>query len=240
MPKILSLVSVAALATLGFAAAAEAQPARIVLMRHAEKLNGYALCDLGRQRADALAKQFLGKGAAQSIFAAGEKPDAFLAVTLHPLETVTPAAQTWGLPVIDYSVVPQENDNEDDTAKEIEINTRTQEAARDVMSKHEFDGKTVVIVWEHKHIAKHKLEKAYKGEQVTLRQLLHLDAIADVPESWSDTNYDYFWIVDYAPGNSKPVGFRTVKQAFTAPFDKIPAPDWDDPEPQHMQMGCLK
>ena len=39
---------------------AEAQPSRVIILRHAEKLNAYALCDLGRERANALAKQFLG------------------------------------------------------------------------------------------------------------------------------------------------------------------------------------
>ena len=60
-----SLASLAVLAS----PVAEAQPSRIIILRHAEKLNAYALCDLGRERADALAKQFLGQGATQSLFA---------------------------------------------------------------------------------------------------------------------------------------------------------------------------
>ena len=81
-------------------AAARAEPARIIIMRHAEKLNAYALCDLGAQRGQALVSQFLGRGAAQSLFATAEKPDAILAITLHTIETVTPVAQSWNLPVI--------------------------------------------------------------------------------------------------------------------------------------------
>src|ERR1700691_5435281 len=161
--------SVAGLAALA-ATPAEAQPSRVIILRHAEKLNAYALCDLGRDRANALARQFLGQGAAPSLFAPGERPAAFMAVTLHPLETITPAAQTWGLPVIDYSVVP----NKDDDAAEAEINARTQEAARDLMSKHEYDGKIVIVAWEHKHIASRKLEKNYRGQEVTFRQLLQI------------------------------------------------------------------
>ena len=87
------------------------------------------------------------------------------------------------------------------------------------MSKHEYDGKIVVVAWEHKHIASHKLEKDYRGQDVTFRQLLRL---GQAPESWSDTNYDYFWIVDYAPGNPNPVKFQAVKQTFTSPFNAIP------------------
>ena len=227
--------SLAGLAALAATPIAEAQPSRVIILRHAEKLNAYALCDLGRERANALAKQFLGQGATQSLFAPGERPAGFMAVTLHPLETITPAAQTWGLPVIDYSVVP--NKDEDDDAKETELNARTQEAARDLMSKREFDGKIIVIAWEHKHIANHKLEKDYRGQEVTFRQLLRL---GQAPESWSDTNYDYFWIVEYAPGDPNPVKFQAVKQTFTSPFNGLPAPDWDAPEPTHIEAGCKK
>jgi hypothetical protein len=226
-----SLVGLAALA----ATSAAAQPSRVIILRHAEKANAYTLCDLGRERANALAKQFLGEGAAQSLFAPGERPAAFMAVTLHSLETLTPAAQTWGLPVIDYSVVP--NKDEDEDAQEAEINARTQEAGRDLMSNREFDGKTVVVAWEHKHIASRKVEKDYRGQEVTFRQFFGL---GQAPESWSDTNYDYFWIVDYAPGNPNPTKFEAVKQTFTSPFNAIPAPDWEAPEPKHIEAGCKK
>ena len=214
-----------------------AQPARIILLRHAEKLNRHELCDMGEERAQALSRQFLGQGASQSLFPAGHKPDAFLAITLHTIETITPAAQSWNLPVIPYEVSGK---REDDAEKEAETNQRTQQAAHDVLSDPRYDGKTVVMAWEHNHIAKSKLEMEYSGEQVTLRQLLHLDQIADVPKTWPDSNYDYFWIVDYAPGNPVPTGFRMVRQAFTAPFDKLPANEWDEPELEHMEAGCKK
>jgi hypothetical protein len=45
-----SLAGLAALA----ATPAEAQPSRVIILRHAEKLNAYALCDLGGERANAL------------------------------------------------------------------------------------------------------------------------------------------------------------------------------------------
>ena len=82
------------------------------------------------------------------------------------------------------------------------------------MSNPAWQGKTVVIVWEHKHIANTKLERAFPGEQVTLRQLLGLDKLKDVPETWPSGNYDYFWIVDYAEGSTASAGFRMVKQDF--------------------------
>ena len=157
-----------------------AEPARIIILRHAEKLNRHALCDLGEQRAQALVNQFLGLGAAQSLFATGEKPAAFIAITLHTIETVTPAAQSWKLPVTQYNV--DTYGDEDGADKEIEMNRRTQEAAHDVLTDPRYAGKAVVIAWEHKRIASSKLEQDYPGEQVTLRQLLHLDQIADVPK----------------------------------------------------------
>ncbi len=217
--------------------AVSAEPARIIILRHAEKLNRHELCDVGAQRAQALASQYLGQGATQSLFAAGQKPDAFLAVTPHTIETITPAAQSWNLPVIEYKVSARKEDEE---AKEEELNRRTQEAANDVLADPRYAGKIVVITWEHNHIAKAKLEKDYPGEQVTLHQLLHLDRMADVPKSWPDSNYDFFWIVDYEPGNPAPAAFHMVRQAFTAPFDRLPANGWDEPEPEHIEAGCKK
>ena len=214
-----------------------AEPARIIVLRHAEKLNRHELCDIGEKRAEALSRQFLGRGASQSLFPAGQKPDAFLAITLHTIETITPAAQSWNLPVIPYEVSGRKEDAEE---KEAELNQRTQEAAHDVLTDPRYDGKTVVIAWEHNHIAKSKLEKEYAGEQITFRQLLHLDQTANVPKTWPDSNYDYFWIVDYAPGNPVPTGFQMVRQTFAAPFDKLPANEWDQPEPEHMEAGCKK
>ncbi len=214
-----------------------AEPARIIILRHAEKLNRHELCEMGEERAQALSRQYLGQGASHSLFPAGQKPDAFLAITLHTIETITPAAQSWNLPVIPYEV---SGEKEDEAEKEAETSRRTQEAAHDVLTDPRYDGKTVVMAWEHNHIAKSKLEKEFSGEQVTLRQLLHLDQIADVPTTWPDSNYDYFWIVDYAPGNPVPTGFQMVRQAFTAPFDKLPSNEWDEPEPEHMEAGCKK
>ena len=214
-----------------------AEPSRIIILRHAEKLNRHELCDLGEQRAQALADQFLGKGAAQSLFAAGQKPDAFLAITPHTIETITPAAQSWNVPVTAYKV---SNSKGDEEAKESELNGLTNEAASDVLTDPRYTGKTVVMAWEHNRIANAKLEKEYPGEQVTLSQLLRLDRRADVPKTWPDSNYDFFWIVDYEPGNPVPAAFRMVRQAFTAPFDKLPANDWDEPESEHIEAGCKK
>ena len=69
---------------------------------------------------------------------------------------------------------------------------------------------------------------------------MRLDQIANVPKTWPDSNYDYFWIVDYTPGNPVPAGFQMVRQAFAAPFDGLPANEWGEPEPEHLEAGCKK
>ena len=219
--------------SLSLSSSAFAEPARIIILRHAEKLNKHELCEIGSRRAEALAGQFLGKGAAQSLFAAGEKPAAIFAVTIHTLETISPTAQSWELPAIVYSVLPGDD-------KDLELNRRTREAARDALTDPRYAGKTIVMSWEHKHIADAKLEAKFPNEQVTLRQLLHLDKFADAPKDWPEGNYDYFWIVDFSPGETAPTGFRMVRESFNAPYNDLPANDWDAPEPRHIDGGCKK
>jgi hypothetical protein len=213
---------------LGVAAPAAALPAKIIILRHGEKQDAFALCDVGVQRSLALSVQYLGKGAKDSLFASGETPAAFFVITLHTLELASPAAQTWAAPLIDYSAVPIKNNPLGDS--EAVLNVRTQQAAADVLTNPLYNGKTVVLVWEHKHIASKKLEKAYPGQQVTLRQLLGLDKLAGnpVPDKWEGDNYDYFWIVTY--GNSPvPTGFTAQKQHFDKPYDGVPHNDWGKP-----------
>jgi hypothetical protein len=203
---------------------AAATPSQIIILRHGEKENAYRLCEVGVQRSLALAAQYLGKGGKDSLFPKGRAPDGFIAITLHTLELVNPAAQSWDKPVILYSALPMHGQSEKQT--ETILNRRTQEAAREVMTGAQWAGKTVVMVWEHHHIADRHLEKKFANEKVTLRQLLNLDAIASVPETWHGSNFDYFWIVDYAKGGSRPTRFEAKKQVFAAPFSNVPSNDW--------------
>jgi|SoimicmetaTmtHPA_FD_contig_91_24070_length_3675_multi_2_in_0_out_0_2 hypothetical protein len=215
-------------------APALAEPARIIILRHGEKAGAWKLCGVGQARADALAATYLGRNAAQSLFAAGEEPAAFLAITLHTLELAAPAAATWDLPVTMFSVLPQKGADVFDKA----FDRRTQEAAAELLANPAWQGKTVVMVWEHKHIANAKLVAKSPGEAVTLRQLLQLDRLKDVPETWPSGNYDYFWIVDYAGGSGTPTGFRMVKQAFEGRYSKLPANDWGAPNGLTSDSQC--
>ena len=215
-------------------APALAEPARIIILRHGEKAGAWKLCGVGQARADALAATYLGRNAAQSLFAAGEEPAAFLAITLHTLELAAPAAATWDLPVTMFSVLPQKGADVFDKA----FDRRTQEAAAELLANPAWQGKTVVMVWEHKHIANAKLVAKSPGEAVTLRQLLQLNRLKDVPETWPSGNYDYFWIVDYAGGSGTPTGFRMVKQAFEGRYAKLPANDWGAPNGLTSDSQC--
>ncbi len=83
---------------------AVAAPARIIVLRHGEKLNKWKLCDTGQERADALAATYLGKGASKSLFGKGVEP-VFVAITLHTLELLAPSAESRSAPIMLFSVV---------------------------------------------------------------------------------------------------------------------------------------
>jgi hypothetical protein len=228
----------AALLVLAVAPAAEAVPKRIIILRHGEKQDEYALCTVGQQRALALQANYLGKGAADSLFPDGTGPDGIFALTLHTLELASPVAQSWGLPLQLYSVVPLHGLSRKEQA--LQLNQRTRQAANAVLTDLRWDGKTVVMVWEHDHIAKKKLEEQFPNEKVTLRQLLNLDRLQEVPEDWPGGNYDYFWIVDYGnAGSAIPTRFTLLKHKFPNPYEAVPSNDWGTPENLPKNSGCL-
>ena len=229
----LTLVAALLAVSLGSAVAA---PARIIILRHGEKADAWKLCGVGQQRADALATNYLGRGAKSSLFGSGEEPAAFFAITLHTLELASPAAASWGRPITLYSVVPKTGAKSHVSTKE--LNRRTQDAVQAVMTDPALTGKTVVMVWEHRHIANARLESASRGQGVTLRQLLKLGELKDVPDTWPTDNYDYFWIVDFANGSDTPTTFKMVKQEFAPPYDKLPTNDWDKRSGLKPASGC--
>jgi len=209
---------------------AVATPYRVIVLRHGEKADSYQLSPVGRLRAQALAHQFLGRGATQSLFPPGEQPAAFLSTTLHTIELITPAAETWGKPTVAYSWAPGSGTKEEET---VALNRRTREAARDLFQNPEWHGRTVVICWEHHHIADEALERQFPGESVTWRQLLRLDRLPSfyrwqAPLSWEGANFDYFWIVTFR--GDRPVRFESKLQAFEPPFDSVPQNLWGEPE----------
>jgi hypothetical protein len=233
----LTRLALAAALVAGVCSPVAAVPAKIIILRHSEKLNGFALCTVGVQRSLALAAQYLGKGATDSLFASGETPAAFFSITLHTLELASPAAQSWSLPQQLYSAVPIKGNTTYGDGVAV-LNARTQEAVADVLNNPAWNGKTVVLVWEHKHIANKTLEAAYPGEKVTLRQLLGLDQLASPPpDTWKGDNYDYFWVVTYN-GTTTPTGLTIIKQHFGKPYDAVPHNDWGKKEKLAKKSGC--
>jgi hypothetical protein len=230
-------LALTALLAFSCVAAASAAPSRIIILRHGEKADAWKLCGVGQGRADALVRFYLGRDAAKSLFGGGEQPAAILAITLHSLELAAPAAASWEEPLTLYSVVHQKGMGDD--AVEMALNRRTQEAVHDLMTNPLWQGKTVVVVWEHKHIANAKLEAAYPKQAVTLRQLLHLDTLSSAPETWPSGTYDYFWIVEYGnQGSDVPTGFSMVKQEFGARYSELPSNDWGAPNGMTSESGC--
>jgi hypothetical protein len=219
-----------------FVETAAAAPSRIIILRHGEKADAWKLCEIGEQRAKALALTYLGKNATKSLFAAGEEPAFFFAITLHTLELASPSVASWNKPLILYSVVPESGQSKDDFTKA--LNQRTQEAARGLLDNPALKGKTVVVVWEHKHIANAKLDEKFEREGVTLRQLLNLDILPGVPNTWPDDTYDYFWIVDFPENSNVPNKFTMMKQEFGTSFPNVLANDWDTPDGLDASSGC--
>jgi hypothetical protein len=74
---------------------------------------------------------------------------------------------------------------------------------------------------------------------VTLRQLLKLDQLQGVPETWPSGTYDYFWIVEYGNQRSDvPTHFRMVKQELGTQYNDVPSNDWDQPNGLDPGSGC--
>lgn len=243
------------------AGAAAAAPARVILLRHGEKHDAYRLCATGAERAQALAARYLGKQATQSLFRPGETPKAFFAVTLHTLETISPSALSWGMPVTIYSSLPGGGAKTlDDT-----INLRTEQLVQNLLTDSQWNGSTVVVTWEHDHIAKrvkkpaqpaapaavfdtaHKDEtkddaKAASGHRPeaspTLYGLLGLKDVPGALKSWPGATYDYFWIIDFDPATGQVTGFTKQKQVYDGPYANLPQNDWGEPNGLTAASGC--
>lgn len=207
-------------------------PSRIIILRHGEKADAWRLCKIGNQRALALASTYLGAQASQSLFPGDAPPKSFITLTLHTAETISPSSSSWGKPTVDFSVIPKQNA---DGSVEL-LNQRTKEAVQHVFSSPELNGQTVVMVWEHRHIANPALEAKYGA--VTLRQLLKLNTLPNVPKKWESQNYNYFWIVDFTPNSRTPSHFSMVKQTFGKNFAGLPSNAWGQPNGLTQNSGC--
>ena len=180
---------------------------------------------------------YLGKGAAKSLFTEGNEPAFFFAITLHTLELASPAVGE--LVEADHPLFGGAGNRADDDEFTSRHSTAAPRKPRATSCRtRRLNGKTVVMVWEHKHIANEKLEAKFEGQGVTLRQLLKLDILPGVPKTWPGDTYDYFWIVDFPENSNVPSKFTMVKQEFGTSFPKVPANDWDTPDGLDASSGC--
>lgn len=152
---------------------AGAQPAQIILIRHAEKPKdprALHLSKKGEERANALPEFFkrdnkaMRYGAPVALFAS--RP------TRHgrgqrPGETLAPLAKTLGLPI----QTPYESEDFDKLARVILNNT-------------EFKGKTVVICWVHEFMHQFAADLGVKPE----------------PSPWKDQVYDRAYLITFESG----------------------------------------
>ena len=227
----------ALLTTAASIAPVQAVPKRIILLRHGEKANAAELCSVGQERAIALRDTYLGRSASNDSLLEGQTPAAFLAITLHTQETTMPSATSWGRPVQSFGVLPTDAGK---TQLMDALARATQKAAAAVLENPQWHDRTVVMTWEHKHIANKEIERQNPGQEVTLRQLLNLEQISGVPAQWPGTNYDYFWVIDFDPDRSAiPTRFAMVKQSYSAPFNNLPHNNWDTPLPGDFPSSCL-
>ncbi len=224
--------SVIVFATTAIAAAA---PARIVILTSAEAADDWRLCEVGSQRAQGLRYNYLGDKAAKSFFSEEAPPAYFFAVTPTTVATATPASWSWRKPIINYSVLPQSDPKKLEEA----LHARTREAAGNILNNPALRDKTIVMVWDRRHIADPEYEARFEREAaVTLRQLFRLDILPGVPLEWPADNNDYFWIIDFPKNSNVPLKFEMVKQDFGKSFPKVPANEWGESSNLPADSGC--
>ena len=230
-------VVLASLLIAGSLHTAVAAPSRIVILRGGETAADGTLCEIGKQRAQALKLNYLGDKAEKSLFSVEEPPAFFFAITPASALLATPATQSRGKPVIFYSVLPQDSEKETVEA----LNKRTREAASNILNNPTVKGRTVVMVWERTHITDPALDAKFEREaSVTLRQLFHLDIVPGVPREWPKDNHNYFWILDFPENSNVPSKFEMVKQEFGKSFPNVPANDWGEPSGLDASSGCVR
>ncbi len=153
------------------ASVAQAQPAEVIIIRHAEKQpDGNHLSRQGRERAAALVPYFLETPellefkTPVAIYAQAPKKNAS---SIRSIETVKPLADALKLPI-------NETYLRDDYRKML----------AEIMASKEFEGHTVLICWEHNVI-------------IDIAKVLGAE---NVPANWPGSTYDRTWVISLKPG----------------------------------------
>lgn len=179
----------AALAALA-AGLAAAAPAQVILIRHAEKpASGNQLSEQGFRRAEALAWFFQTSSAVKkhgtpaAIYAAAPKHEDS---SVRSIQTVQPLADALGLePIAKFT------------------RGQAHKLAVDIMENPAYNGRMVLVCWQHGNIYDIVLELAeYNGSSQA--------ALAALPGEWPDEVFDRVWILDLNRG--KVTGFKDIPQ----------------------------
>lgn len=162
-------------------ASVSAAPAEVIMIRHGEKpASGNELNDQGWQRAYALAGFFttnpevLTFGTPAAIYAMAQKG---ATGSIRPIQTVSPLAQKLGLPI-----------------QHPYLRGQTDQLAQEILSDSAYDGKMVLICWEHNAIP----------------SMLPAFGWTAGPDAWPGDAFDRVWILDFKDG--KPAAFRDIPQ----------------------------
>jgi hypothetical protein len=164
-----------------WACRAEAGPAQVIIIRHAEKPDeGNDLSLKGRERAAALVPYFRGRPEVLSyktpvaIYAQGaKKKDS----SRRPVETVKGLAQALNLDIIDKYT-------HDEFPKMV----------AEILAKPEYDGRMVLICWEHKVIP--DIAEAFD--------------VKGAPAQWHGHVFDRTWVITFKP--DKKASFQDLPQ----------------------------
>ncbi|MBP3955769.1 histidine phosphatase family protein [Gemmata sp. G18] len=165
----------ACIAVPGCAGAKPVYPARVIIIRHAEKPDDENARDLsatGKRRAEALAELFQKSDTRPDPL---PTPDFIFATKAskrsdRPVETVAPLAKKLKLDIDSRYA-------NDDYAK----------LATEMLSNPKYEGKTVLICWHHGNIP--ELAGSLK--------------VGDVPDKWKDSVFDRAWVVTYEGGKGR-------------------------------------
>ncbi len=177
MRKTINTFILSAAAVFCCAAGALAAPAQVILIRHAEKPEyGNQLSERGFRRAEALVRFFRDEaavtryGAPAAIYAAAPKHEDS---SIRSIQTVQPLADALGLaPLVKFT------------------RGQAHKLAVDIMENPAYDGRMVLVCWQHGNLSDIVLELAeYGGATQTA-----------LPGEWPDKVYDRAWILDFDGG----------------------------------------
>lgn len=193
--KILHALLVTALLGAG---AAFAAPAQVIFIRHAEKPDiGAELSPQGFKRAAALVNFFKTNpavtryGAPVAIYAAAPKSEDS---SVRSIQTVAPLARALGIDINDSFTRGQTN-----------------KLARDIMQNPAYEGRLVLICWQHEKIIDAAQALAEYGGTSP-------EVYAMIPLAWPSEAFDRVWIMDLKGG--KVVAFKNLPQKLL-PGDSI-------------------